>query len=149
MKRQDRLERIAAVWREYAVARLATERLTIALQADPSLLSKARLRPVDARNLADNLESTYLLRLFAELEAGLREAWENCFKQTTVPRVKDLLDAVAARSYVPDDVLASAHAVRKYRNSLVHEGGEEAEAVPLEDAKSQLCTFFSRLPLDW
>lgn len=148
-KRLHRLERINAVAREFGVARLALERLELTVRTDPELLRKARWTPADVANAKDRLETTYLLRLFAEFEAGLRDAWENAFKQTTTPPMKDLLTGVAARRSIPDTDLDNAHTVRVYRNSLVHEGGEEAVEVLFGEAKSILCTFFSWLPLDW
>ena len=50
---------------------------------------------------------------------------------------------------IAEDERDNAHAVRRYRNGVVHEGGEGAEAVSLRQAKSYLCLFFSRLPLTW
>jgi len=148
-RRVFRLERIKAVDREHAVARVALTRLVEALQADPALLAGEGLKRSDAEKAVGNLEGTYFLRLFAESEAGLRDAWENSFKQTTTPPMRDLLVAVAARRSIPERDLTNAHLVREYRNSLVHEGDDRVEPVPLELAKKYLCTFFSWLPLDW
>jgi hypothetical protein len=148
MKR-ERLDRIKAVEREYEVAKTATEMLDEALKSNPSLLGRAKLSPADAQNLSENLEATYLLRLYAEFEAGLRDAWKNHFKRSRSPPMKALLNAVAAKCSVPEDDLDNAHAVRKYRNSLVHEEGEEAQTITLARARGFLCTFFGRLPLKW
>lgn len=148
-KRQYRLDRIDAIAREYQAARLAVTMLNKTIAADSGSLKKERLTPADAQNVADNLEGTYLLRLFAEFEAGVRHAWVTFFKQSTIPPMRDLIDAVAARRRIPESERANAHLVREYRNSLVHEGDEDVEPIPLKLAKSYLCTFFSRLPPDW
>jgi hypothetical protein len=149
MTNSDYQKRMKAVDRQHQVAGLAKELLEKALRSDSSLLTQQGLNQADLREFARNLEGTFLVHLFATFEAGLRDAWANCFKQTTHPPMRDLLVAVAARRAVPEDDLKNAHAVRDYRNSLVHEGGEASEPVPLAVARKYLCTFFSWLPKDW
>src|SRR6202034_3237150 len=95
--RQRRLERMCAIAREYQIARIAAQDLGTRLRADPSVLSEEGLENADYYNLRDNLEPTYLIRLFAEFEAGLREAWARSFGQTTTPRMQDLIESFAAR----------------------------------------------------
>ena len=63
--------------------------------------SEEQLQVADYHNFRDNLEPTYLIRLFAEFEAGLREAWALAFRQTTSPRMRDLIDSFAARRLIP------------------------------------------------
>jgi hypothetical protein len=112
-------------------------------------LAAARLRYRDARDLRANLESTFLLRLFAEFESGLRDAWQHALARPTQPPMRDLLPAVAARCLVPQDWLDAADAVREHRNALVHEGPAVVEPIPIAEARRRLCRFFSRLPADW
>ena len=85
-KRQERLERIKAVEREHRVAKAALRLLQRAVQEDPGLLRGERLRPADAQNANEHLEARYLISLFAEFEAGVRDVWENALRQATVPR---------------------------------------------------------------
>ncbi len=148
-KRLYRLERMKSLEREFRVAQVAMEILDQALRVDASVLTSRQLSPADAVNVIENLEATYLLRLFAEFEAGLRDVWENAYTRPTTPRMTDLVEATAAYGDVPDDIKDSTHEVRRFRNSLVHEGSEEAVAVSFETARKCLCTFFSRVPLDW
>jgi hypothetical protein len=148
-KQQERMLRIRAVEREYLVARIALDHLRDRLQTEPRLLAGEGLRPADARDAANRLESRYFLSLFAEFEAALRDVWENAFGQTTTPRTHDLLEGAAARRSMSQDDLDNAHAVRKYRNALVHEGAEDADAIALGPARSHLCTFLKWMPLDW
>jgi hypothetical protein len=148
-RRPHRLERLKAVVREYEVARIALERLGEPFRANPALLTQEQLKQSDFEKASKNLEGTYLLRLFAEFEGTLRDAWENCFKQTTTPPMRDLIEAVGARRSMAGEDIENAHAVRAYRNSLVHEGGESPEVIPLDRAKQFLCKFISWLPLDW
>jgi hypothetical protein len=148
-RRQDRLERIVAVEREYRVAEVAMELLEERLQTDPGFLKLHQLGRRDARNLRDNLEATFAIRLSAEFESGLRDAWKNAFKRDTYPPMKDLLAAVTAKRFIPQESLKEADEVRVYRNSLVHEEAAEADYIPIRDVRRRLCRFFSYLPLDW
>jgi hypothetical protein len=143
------LERIKAVEREYRVARLAMAVLGEALRVNPSLLKENELSHADAQKVAVNTEMTYLIRLFAVFEAGLRDGWENCYNRKTTTKTKDLLDGIASKARIKHDIVEKAHAVRMYRNALVHEGDERAKPIPLERARQYLCTFFSWLPQDW
>lgn len=147
--RREWLERIGAIEREFLVARTAVadfvaglERGTTDLPADTSV------RDVNAT--ADNLEGTYLVRLFAAFEAGLRSYWSS-IRDTERVRATDLINSIATRRGVPDDVCDEVHEVRKYRNGLVHEGESESEAEPvtLATARSRLRTFLARLPNEW
>jgi hypothetical protein len=148
-RKQRRLERIRAIEREYLVASVAANALDERFRADPSALDAEELKFVDYRNFRDNLEATYLIRLFAEFEAGLREAWELAFRRTTIPSVRDLIDSVHAQRVLPDPWRDCVHQIRIYRNSLVHEGGEDADTIGLREACGDLCRFFSGLPHRW
>lgn len=138
-----------SIMREYRIAGVAARDLQARLSADPSALSDEQLRVADFHNFRDNLAPTYLIRLFAEFEAGLREAWSLAFGQTTSPRMQDLIDSFAARRLIPAPWRAAAHDVRAYRNALVHEGGADAPPIELAEASGRLCRFFSYLPDDW
>ena len=140
---------MCAIVREYQIARIAARDLGVRLRADPSVLSEEGLENADYYNLRDNLEPTYLIRLFAEFEAGLREAWARSFGQTTTPRMQDLIESFAARRLISARWRDAAHTVRLYRNALVHEGGIDVPPVGLDQAQGHLCRFFSRLPEDW
>jgi hypothetical protein len=148
-RKQWRLERIRAIERECGVAVAAAEGLEERLRADPSALAEEDLKYGDYQNFRDNLEPTYVIRLFAEFEAGLRQAWELAFHRTTSPNVRDLIDSLAAQCYIPQNWHDRTHEVRSYRNALVHEGGGEAQAIGIREAGSRLCRFFSHLPHHW
>lgn len=103
----------------------------------------------DVRDCHDNLEDTYILRLFAEFEVTLRTYWSRAVKRQkpTKPPVSRLLDSLGSRLYVLQDDLNRAHAVRAYRNTIIH--GGEASPVTLSEARSYLCTFMSNLPREF
>lgn len=149
IKRQQRIERIRNVEREYLAALSAVELLEDRLRADPAWGVSRGWRARDGENFMERLEATYFIRLYAEFEAGLREAWKKFYRKRTTPPMKDLLVAVASQR-IPQDWLDEADDVRKYRNALVHEEGEEqVVAFSLPEARSRLCRYFSRLPEDW
>ena len=101
----------------------------------------------DVVNAANDLEGTYLIRLFAEFETGLRLCSET--RRSTNPPAKDLLDSIVALCDISEEHRDNAHAVREYRNSLVHEREEELPPISIAEARSYLCCFFSKLPNEW
>jgi hypothetical protein len=147
--KQQRMERIRAVEREYLVAAVAARGLDERYRADPSALIAERLEFADYRNYRDHLEATYLIRLFAEFEAGLREAWEVAFRRITVPGVRDLIDSVYAQCSISQDWRDSVHDIRAHRNASVHEEGGDVPPIGLREACGWLCRFFSYLPRGW
>ena len=69
IKRQQRIEWIAAVAKEYLAAKSAADLLKRELQADPNYGRKQGWDARDGASFNDNLESTYIVRLYAEFEA--------------------------------------------------------------------------------
>jgi hypothetical protein len=149
IQRQERLERIRRVEREYLAGADALRLLEQQLGADPSWRISEGWTRKDAQNLARNLEATFLIRVFAEFESGLRDFWEKSLGRATHPSVKDLLDSIAARRDIPQDWLDDVHEVRNFRNSFVHERKGDEISVSLSEARGRLCRFFSWLPGDW
>jgi hypothetical protein len=146
-RRGDWQSRIKAVEREFLAMRLAADRLLDAARRAPTALL-GRMEPRDLVRASEALEGTYLTRMFAEFETGLRLYW-NTLRDTN-PRTTDLLNSLAGQRGIPDQQLENAHVVRKYRNILVHER-EDEDVEPLSVAvdRRHLCHFFSFLPLEW
>lgn len=148
-KRDQWIERVKAVELEYRAAVFATGVLRDRLRAEPHALPPG-LGHADVNQMAGNLEATYLVRLFAVFESGLREAWRVALRKRTVPQMEPLLNGFASARGVPDAVLQAAHQVREYRNVLVHEGtGLSTPMIPLAEGRRRLTRFFSFLPPDW
>jgi len=140
------MERIKAVEREFLAARRAVDDLIAALESGTTTLPpNTKVR--DVHTMSDNLEGTYLVRLFAAFESGLRDFWTTI--KDTSPQAKDLIDSIAARREIPAPTRDNVHEVRVYRNSLIHEPDDDVSPVSLKDARSRLCTFFARLPEQW
>jgi hypothetical protein len=83
--------------------------------------------------------------LFAEFETGLRLFWPSARANEPPGRTRDLMDGVAATRRIPDDELRNAHAVRGYRNTLVHEREEDIDPISIAEARKHLCKFLSFL----
>lgn len=148
-ERERRLKRMRAVEREFDTAAVAIDALGQRLEADPSALAKHGLAQQDFRTLKGNLEATYLIRVFAEFETGLRAAWMRAFRRKSHPPVTDLLNGIAARRSISQRWLDDVHEVRVYRNSLIHEESEQVPPVEIHDAGDRLRRFFSQLPANW
>src|SRR5947207_2118597 len=131
----DWLRRIKSIEREHASTRLAVDRLLEEAYRDPTILT-GDLKLHDIIIASEHLEATYIIRLFAEYETGLRLFWKTI--RDTEPVTLDLLNGIAARRGIPHNRVASAHAVRVYRNSLVHERGEEVVPISIAEARGYL-----------
>ncbi len=143
------ISQIDAVADEYETAVRAVEILGEHLRADPSALRIADLRWRDFQRLCRNLEGTYLIRMFAEFETGLRSAWTRALRRKTHPRMADLMNSNTGRCRIPMDWHAQADQVRTYRNWLVHERAEIQAAVEIHTAGRYLRRYFSLLPAHW
>jgi hypothetical protein len=148
-KQVDRIERLRAVEREHEVAIVASKALIDHLDHNPRLLAAAGLQRADLSAFQSRLEATYLIRLFAEFETGLRDYWKNGLNRDSWSPVRDMIDSLASRHRVSDAFRVSAHAVRKYRNALIHEEDAETNIVSLSRARRSLCRFTGFLAPDW
>jgi hypothetical protein len=148
-EREKRQERILAVQREYKASKTAVHLLGREMQRNPALGQPDGWGTRDAKQVQENLEPTFIIRLYAEFEAGLREAWEHHFQKKTHPPMRDLLSSIASQRSAAD-YLDDARAVQDYRNNLVHEGDpRKMRPIPFEKARRSLAIFLSRLPLNW
>jgi hypothetical protein len=140
------LRRIKSVEREHSVMRLAVDHFAAAARSNPSVFL-SNLSIPDLAQASERLEGTYIVRLFAEFETGLRLFWTTV--RASEPPTRDLVDGVAARRRVPDRFLEKVHDVREYRNALVHEREGAIASISLAEARGHLCRFFNFLPLTW
>jgi hypothetical protein len=140
---------IRAVEREYRVSGVALDLLHEKLRRNPSYLTEQGWTQHDLTHLEQNRERTYLVRMFAVFENGLREVWAESVGKTSYPKTSDLIDGISARCRVEPQVTLRVHAVRAFRNGIVHEGAGKAQEVLLDVARSDLCRYFSFLPPHW
>jgi hypothetical protein len=96
------------------VLRATNENLGFLQAATREQIGESELRRASA-----NIEVTFILRLFGEFEAILREFWATL--RPTAPDMKPLMDAIAARRSMAPTDLAAAHDVRALRNAIIHQ----------------------------
>jgi hypothetical protein len=101
----------------------------------------------DIKECNADLEPTYLIRIYSEFEVTLRDYWKRRLGKRTQPKAEVLMNRIASHQHMRTDILGNAHAVRDFRNSLVHGGA--AKPVTIDEAKKYLCQFLSDLPPQW
>lgn len=102
----------------------------------------------DLRRCLDNVEITYILRLFGTWEAILRDYWLNGVARRTDPDLRPLVDSLAGRRHVDPGTLATVHDLRGFRNEIVHENLQVLRYDYGQVARG-LARFISYLPQDW
>jgi len=147
-KRDRWLERIRGVELEFRAARRAADFLLAQAVSDPTILGN-EVKWEHVRRMSERLDGTYIVRLFAEFETGLREFWPTARGTEPPGRTVDLVDGIAATRRIPDAIRLRTHEVRNYRNSLVHERDDPVDPVAVDVARGFLCRFFGHLPPDW
>jgi hypothetical protein len=148
MKTREIIQQLKSCESMCEAGRAATSYFLRVCRSDTSHIPRIgsfRLR--DIRACYDDLECTYLIRIFAVFEMALREFWTSAMGRRSRPTARQFMDAVALRCSVPVDHLVRAHGVRESRNVLVH--GGEGRSVALTEARSSLCRFLSSLPREW
>ncbi len=148
-KCSDWILRIKSIEKEYRVATLARDALDAELKKAPSTLVGKGLERLHFDRFSDNLDATYLIRMFAEFETGLRDCWKKRLKKRSIARVSDLVISISSKQRIDSQERENVEKVRRYRNKLIHEEDSEAETVDVAAARKLLCTFFGRLPEDW
>jgi hypothetical protein len=142
------IRRIKAVEREYDAARFSVDLALEQVKDDPTLLTGS-LRVREIERTSELLEGTYLVRLFAEFESGVRLFFRLARRRRPPSKTEDLLNSVASRLHIPYEQLKNAHKVRDYRNELVHELYEDSQPMTIAEARGYLCYYFSFLPRNW
>ena len=117
-------------------------------QCDPTLLLGKEFRLRDIHDCAEDLDDTYLMRLYAVFEVILRDFWKKGCHRRTHPNAEVLIDRIASARHTSGDDLLGARAVREYRNWLVH-GGTMPKSVTLSEGASYLCRYLRYLPISW
>ena len=148
MKTRDAIERLKACESMYEAGRAATTYFFNICESDPSHIpSAAGFRVQDILACRNDLEHTYLIRMFAFFEATLRTFWQQHSGKKSSQTVYRLMNRIASQRYMPFSLLNNAHGVREFRNTLIH--GGTSKAVGLAEARSHLCRFLSNLPQEW
>jgi len=134
------------VEKEHAAVQAALEYLGdrwSAVSNDPDLMA---LTLPDLRRARQNLQRTYLMRVFARFEALVRDALGTAGLSRRIPRTADALIRRAGSHWRVTDVLREdVHRVREFRNQIVHER-PPSEFLTLRDAVRFLSRFLVFIP---
>ena len=153
IKRQVRIQRLEAVAAEYRAGHTAANLLNAELKGNPNYGDAHGWTPRAGRDFRDNLEATFIVRLYAEFEATLRDYWLNFLGRDTEPPMVQLVNVAIPDQHFPRDYIEEADEVRLYRNYLVHdsEGRSASNLVVLaiHQVERRLRAYISRLKADW
>ncbi len=152
-KRQRRLQRIAAVAEEYLAAVSAAKLLGEKLKGDPNYGVEWGWTQRAGEAFAESLEATYIVRIYAEFEAGLRDYWKTYCRQSTYPTMRQLVNEAIPNQRFSQERIDRADEVRLYRNFLIHdiedEPPDELKEIQVAQAKKHLCAYFACLDPNW
>ena len=110
---------------------------------------RGKLTLDEIRRAADNLDRTFLLRLFAEFEGILLAFWHDGLGRHTTPKVFVLINRIGDNRNVGDAHRDATHHVRQYRNTLVHAHAEQVAPLTIDQCLSGLGKFLAFLPQNW
>lgn len=130
MTRAQAFAKLARVSNELDAARFAIRRVLSTSDRDSSLADAMVAETIGSsqlRDAAENLQLTFVLRLFGEFEAILRSYWRGGLHRITRPDMRVLMDSIAARRSMSPEDLDEAHRVREYRNDIAHDNPRDAE----------------------
>jgi hypothetical protein len=137
------IDRLKFVEREHRVVATAIARLRLAI-LEGLVRTPDGTTPRDLVAASENLETTYLVRLWAEFETALLSYYRDLTGDPEAHiKATDLVNTLAGvrrGRAIADEVRAAVHEVREYRNSLVHERTDPAPPVGLVEARSRLVT---------
>lgn len=137
---------------EYQVVAAAVVRYQADVQAATVTLPKGT-EPHHLAAAVDELEGTYLIRLWAVFETAWKSYWRYATnRQDGRIRAFDLIQwAEGVQEGRPIDAAITplVHQVREYRNFLVHERDQPAPSVPIGEARRHLSTHLAKLPPEW
>jgi hypothetical protein len=132
---------------ELSAAQAAVGHTARVAASDPTILHGYEIRPRHLQRCLVNLDSTYVVRLFAVFEAVLREYWQLSRRKGKLSNVavSRLIEQVATRLDVPNSIVRTIHEIRAYRNCIVHEH-LSAPPMDLRGCQSAISYFLSFLP---
>lgn len=151
-RRFDWHEHLVKVWGESRSARAAVDWLRAAVAATPDLLKKNPVARENLRDAHENLEGTYIVRLFAAFEAALRSfdrATHNDPARQTNAAI--LIDEIGGKRNhgIQPGIRQRAHEVRRDRNFWAHESDEDPRPMTVDEARARLQAYLAELPEQW
>ena len=123
MTRWEAFELIRRARNEFDAARFALTHVSSELNRSPELYRKAERAKVTVSELkrcSNNIQITFIIRLFSEFEAILRDYWLEGMQRVSEPNMQRLMDWIASQCNMDAPDLAIAHQMRDYRNKVIH-----------------------------
>jgi hypothetical protein len=149
VKRKDGIAALHQRKRMLLAAQTALQHFHRELEAQKIILDEKLFSKEDLVFVAQDIEFTYFVRMFANFEEILRDYWKNGCGRTTHPDMKPLMNSIAAHRRIPFDIVQGAHDARETRNALMHPDRELKNFMSFNEAESWLSQYLRRLPLDW
>jgi hypothetical protein len=150
MTKREAFDRMRRVRDELASARFSLSYTLRVVNEDLSALQAAGkdgTSPSELTRCRENLEINYILRLFSEFEAAVRDYWVSRVRNTR-PNMSTLMDRVADRCGITALVLVTAHDIRSFRNDIIHQN-PRALTFDYSDCAKSLGNYLGFLPQKW
>jgi hypothetical protein len=156
-ERQVFIDRVKGAERECYVVAAAVTYYGKAVQAGDAKLPSmpTKTSPRDLVMAAEMVESTYMIRMWAEFETALRSyrrhLTRNPDDRMSTSSLIDWTSGVRQGRAISEDVRDDIHEVREYRNYLVHERDDldPLDRVEIDVARKRLNTLLGCLPDKW
>ncbi len=148
MRRLDCHDRIKRVKSSYETAFNTVTVFIGIVEEQPDYLYNNDLDLSEMRALAKELHDIYFVRMFACFESCIRHYWWTRVRETK-PATEQLLNSMAHKVGVPQDMLDTVHEIRDFRNNLIHEDHRANKRFTIDEASGPLNTYLARLPLEW
>ncbi len=152
-ERQAFIDRVKGAEREsYVVAAAVAHYRPVALAGRVQLPTKTS--PRDLAAAAEQIEATYVIRMWAEFETALRSyrrhVMGNHDDQIQTRNLLEWTAGVKQGRAISADVRDDVNEVREYRNFLVHARDDQAPpaAITIEEARKRLNTLLHCLPIE-
>ncbi len=153
-ERQAFIDRVKGAERESYVVAAAVDHSGRAVQSDDARLP-SQTSPRDLVTAADKVESTDMIRMWAEFETALRSFRRHITGDSddriSTDNLIDWTAGVRQGRAISVDVRDDVHEVRAYRNHLVHERDDQdpPDAISIAVARTRLNTLLHCLPIRW
>jgi hypothetical protein len=156
-ERQVFIDRVKGAERECYVVTAAVNHYGNAVRAGNAKLpsNPTKTSPRDLVMASEMVESTYIIRMWAEFETALRSYRRHITgdpdDRISTSNLIDWMSGVRRGRAISEDVRDDVHKVREYRNDLVHERNDldPLDRVEIDVARTRLNTFLGRLPERW
>jgi len=148
-RRFDWHEHIAEVWGEFRSARAAVDRLRAEVAGTPDLLKNDRVAREYLSRADENLDGTYIVRLFAAFEAALRSfdraKHSDPARETKAAIMIDEIGGKRGRG-IQAGIRQRALDVRRIRNDWAHEEDAVPAPMTVDEARARLQAYLHELP---